>query len=97
MGFFSREKQNSAEVPIELEMHIDDVEVLLRIAEKDEAVEAVITNYQTHVRALKEQSEIGGGMRPEDWNIVRQDAERASESMKVLGYDADPSLFESLD
>ncbi len=78
-------------------MRLDDVESLLRIAEKDEAVEAVITNYQTQVRLLKEQSQMGGGMRPEDWNIITQDAQRASETMKALGYDVDSSLFETLD
>lgn len=97
MGFFSREKPNTSEVSVEFEMRLDDVESLLRIAEKDEAVEAVITNYQTQVRLLKEQSQMGGGMRPEDWNIITQDAQRASETMKALGYDVDSSLFETLD
>jgi hypothetical protein len=97
MGFFSREKPETAEIAIGFEMQLEDVDSLLRIAEKDEAVNAVILNYQTQVRILKEQSQMGGGMRPEDWRIVAQDATRASESMKALGYDIDPILFETLD
>lgn len=97
MGFFSSEKLNTAEIPVAMEMRIDDVEVLLRIAESDESADTVITNFLKQVRTLKAEAETAGGMRPEDWTIVQQDAQLASESMKALGYDVDPALFDSLD
>ena len=98
MGFFSRETPNKKEVPVELKIQIDDADALYRIAEQNETVNQVIENYQTQVRMLHEQAQMGDGvLRPEDQAILDQDAENAASAMQSLGYTVDPAVFRSLE
>ena len=98
MGFFNCSPETSRDdVPVSIEIELVDIDNLLRMAEQDQRVETILENFRTQVQSLQQQASGAGGMRPEDWNIVKQDALRASTALKEFGYVVESSLIENLD
>jgi len=98
MGFFNRTPEASNDdVPVNFEIELNDVESLYRLAEQDDAVAAVLENHRRQIEELKVAAEGGGGTGPDSWKVSENDAQRASDVMKELGYIVNPSLFHQLD
>ena len=83
---FGKSRKVESESTFEGEAQATTGEELLRLAESNQTVVgAELEEFETRVAEIMQQAEIGGGMRPEDWNLVRQTAIKSAEALSGYG------------
>ena len=73
---------------------IEDIEGLLRLAEKNSEVQVVLDTYEQNMEDIANRVTVGGGSpTPGDKMLMNRYAETAAESLQGLGYEVSPEII----
>lgn len=95
MGFLKRFGfERSANIPEE-PRSIEDVNELLRLAEQNHDVQAVLEAYEDNMKEISQNVMLGGGTTTaQDRDLMVRYAAVAATSLQELGYDVSPEIVD---